>query len=87
MDDMHPADRGRAYSTLAEVFLAAGDRERGRMLLGQALELLIEHGRRLAVDTGRRLAELLEEDGDTAGALEVLKRATEGAAAGSRIPS
>jgi tetratricopeptide (TPR) repeat protein len=87
IDDMHPADRGRAYSTLAEVFLAAGDRERGRMLLGQALELLIEHGRRLAVDTGRRLAALLEEDGDTAGALEVLKRATEGAAAGSRIPS
>ena len=77
VDDMHPADRGRAYSTLAEVFLAADDRERGRMLLGQALELLIEHGRRLAVDTGRRLAELLEQDGDTAGALEVLKRATE----------
>jgi hypothetical protein len=62
--------------TLADVFLAAGDRERARMLLGQALDLLVEHGRRVAVDAGRRLAELLEEDGDTAGALEVLKRAT-----------
>ena len=62
--------------TLADVFLAAGDRERARMLLGQALDLLVEHGRRVAVDAGRRLADLLEAEGDTAGALEVLKRAT-----------
>ncbi|HEX7626433.1 MAG TPA: tetratricopeptide repeat protein [Gaiellaceae bacterium] len=80
IDVMQPADRGRAYVTLADVFLGVGDRERARMLLGQALELLIEHGARLALDAGRRLADLLEEDGDTAGALEVLKRATEAAA-------
>lgn len=87
MDEMHPADRGRAYMTLADVFLGAGDRERARMLLGQALELLIEHGRRLAIDAGRRLADLLEEDGDTAGALEVLKRATEASASNARVSS
>ena len=86
IDALHPADRGRAYMTLADVFLGAGDRERARMLLGQSLELLIEHGRRLAVDAGRRLADLLEEDGDTAGALEVLKRATQ-ATASVRAPA
>jgi tetratricopeptide (TPR) repeat protein len=80
IDVMHPADRGRAYVTLADVFLGAGDRERARMLLGQGLELLIEHGARMALEAGRRLADLLEEEGDTAGALEVLKRATEAAA-------
>ena len=86
IDVMQPADRGRAYVTLADVFIGVGDRERARMLLGQALELLIEHGARLALDAGRRLADLLEEDGDTAGALEVLKRATE-AAASSPTPA
>ncbi len=84
IDVMQPVDRGRAYVTLADVFLGVGDRERARMLLGQALELLIEHGARLALDAGRRLADLLQEDGDTAGALEVLKRATEAASSPTR---
>jgi tetratricopeptide (TPR) repeat protein len=78
---MQPADRGRAYVTLADVFLAAGDGVRARMLLEQGLEVLLEHGRRFALDAARRLADLLEAEGDTAGALEVLKRATEAAPA------
>jgi tetratricopeptide (TPR) repeat protein len=77
LDAVSAGDRGHAYVTLADVFLASGDRERPKMLLGQALELLSEHARPMALDAGRKLAALLEEDGDTAGALQVLKRAAE----------
>ena len=77
LDAVSPGDRGLAYVTLADVFLAAGDRERPKMLLGQALELLSEHFKPMALDAGRKLAALLEEDGDTSGALQVLKRAAE----------
>ena len=72
---MSPGDRGNAFVTLADVFLAAGDRGRAKMLLEQALELLTEHLRPMALDAGRRLAALLEEEGDTVGALNALKRA------------
>jgi tetratricopeptide (TPR) repeat protein len=78
---MQPADRGRSYVVLSDVFLAAGDRERGRALLEHALDVLVDYGNRFALDAGRRLADLLEEEGDTAGALVALKRATEAAAA------
>jgi len=81
LETMQPADRGRAYVTLSDVFLASGDGVRGRMLLEQGLDNLIEYGNRFALDAGRRLADLLEAEGDTAGALEALKRATEAAAA------
>ena len=81
LESMQPADRGRACVTLADVFLASGDRVRGRLLLEQGLDELIEHGNRFALDAGRRLADLLESEGDTAGAFEVLKRATTAAAA------
>ncbi|HEY8647151.1 MAG TPA: hypothetical protein VIL77_14880 [Gaiellaceae bacterium] len=77
LDAVSPGDRGAAYVTLADVFLAAGDRERPRMLLEQAIELLGEHLKPRVLDAGRKLAALLEEDGDTAGALQVLKRAAE----------
>jgi tetratricopeptide (TPR) repeat protein len=80
LDAVSPGDRGHAYVALADVFLAAVDRERPKMLLGQALELLSEHVRAAALDAGRKLAALLEEDGDTAGALQVLKRAAEATA-------
>src|SRR5665213_1572523 len=79
LDAVIPGDRGRAYVTLADVFLATGDRERPKMLLGQALELLSEYVERHRLDAGRKLACLLEEDGDTAGALQVLKRAADAA--------
>ncbi len=81
LETMQPADRGRAFITLADVFLASGDQVRGRMLLEQGLDNLIEHGNRFALDAGRRLADLLEAEGDTAGAFEVLKRATSAVAA------
>ncbi|HEX4525522.1 MAG TPA: helix-turn-helix domain-containing protein [Gaiellaceae bacterium] len=84
LETMQPADRGRAFVTLADVFLASGDAVRGRMLLEQGFDNLIEHGNRFALEAGRRLADLLESEGDTAGALEVLKRATEAAAAPAR---
>jgi len=79
-----PIDRGRAYVTLGDVFLGAGDSGRARMLYAEALDQLLDQGRRFAVEAARRLADLLEAEGDTAGALEVLKRAT--AAAGSAVP-
>ncbi|HUZ80752.1 MAG TPA: helix-turn-helix domain-containing protein [Gaiellaceae bacterium] len=81
LETMQPADRGRAFVTLADVFLASGDGVRGRMLLEQGLDNLIEHGNRFALEAGRRLSDLLESEGDTAGALDALKRATEAAAA------
>jgi hypothetical protein len=57
------------------------------MLLGQALELLSEHFKPAALDAGRKLAALLEEDGDAHGALQVLKRAAEASSApvGDRV--
>jgi tetratricopeptide (TPR) repeat protein len=79
VDALAPGDRGAAYMALADVFAAAGDFEKAKMLLEQSLELLSEHFRPRALDAGRRLADLLEQQGDTAGALQVLKRATEAA--------
>jgi tetratricopeptide (TPR) repeat protein len=76
MDVLSPGDRGQAYVTLADVFLAAGDTDRPKMLLQQALELLRDYGPGPALEAGRRLADLLEQEGDTVGALRVLKRAT-----------
>ena len=83
LDAVSPGDRGHAYVTLADVFLAAGDRERPKMLLGQAIELLSEHLKPMVLDAGRKLADLLEEDGDTAGALRVLKRAAQASSSSS----
>jgi tetratricopeptide (TPR) repeat protein len=76
LDAVNPGDRGHAYMTLGDVFAAAGDTARAKALYEQALELLSEHGRRHLLDAGRRLADLLEAEGDTSGALRVLKRAT-----------
>jgi tetratricopeptide (TPR) repeat protein len=75
IDAISPADRGRAYLALGDVFVAADDRERAEMLFGQSLDLLSEHGKNHVLEAGRRLADLLEERGDAAGALSVLKRA------------
>jgi tetratricopeptide (TPR) repeat protein len=76
LDAVNPGDRGHAYMTLGDVFAAAGDTARAKALYGQALELLSEHGTRHVLDAGRRLADLLEAEGDTSGALRVLKSAT-----------
>jgi tetratricopeptide (TPR) repeat protein len=76
LDAVGPGDRGRAYVTLGDVFAAAGDRGRAKSLYEQALALLLEHARPYALDAARRLADMLESDGDTSGALRVLKSAT-----------
>ena len=76
LDAVQPGDRGRAYVTLGDVFLATGDTDRARTLFEEGVELLLENGPRFALEPARRLADLLESEGDTAGALEVLKRAT-----------
>jgi tetratricopeptide (TPR) repeat protein len=85
IDAISPGDRGRAYVALADVFIAAGEGERAEMLLGQGLDLLIEHGKSFALDAGRSLAELLEAKGDAAGALAVLKRAAAAASEPSPV--
>jgi tetratricopeptide (TPR) repeat protein len=76
LDSLGPGDRGLTFVLLAEVFAAAGDGERARRLFEEALELLLAHRPRRALETARKLADLLEAQGDTAGALDVLKRAT-----------
>ncbi len=81
IDSVGPGDRGRAYVALAGVFREAGDPERSKMLLEQALELLLDNGTKAALEAARPLAELFEAEGNTAAALAVLKRATESAAA------
>lgn len=81
IDAIEPADRGRAYASLGDVFLAGGDRERARMTYGMAVDLLLEYGKPYLLDAAVRLSDLLEAEGDTAGALAVLKRATSGAQA------
>jgi tetratricopeptide (TPR) repeat protein len=81
IDSVGPGDRGRAYVALAYVFRAAGDVERPKMLLEQALELLLENGTKAALEAARPLAELFEAEGNTSAALAVLKRATESAPA------
>jgi tetratricopeptide (TPR) repeat protein len=83
IDAISVGDRGRAYVALGDVFTAADDLDRAQMLYGQGLDLLIEHGKRFALDAGSRLADLLEQRGDAVGALTVLKRA---AAAASATP-
>jgi transcriptional regulator with XRE-family HTH domain len=80
LDELGPNDRALAYVALAEVFRAVDDAPRARMLLGQALEHLLEHGPAAALQAARPLADLLEAEGDTAGALLALKRATDAGA-------
>jgi tetratricopeptide (TPR) repeat protein len=84
IDAISPGDRGRAYVALGDVFFGAGELDRAEMLFGQGLDLLIENGKSYALEAGRRLADLLEEKGDTAAALAALKRAA--AAASASVP-
>jgi tetratricopeptide (TPR) repeat protein len=80
LDVMPPGDRGHAYVTLADVFVAVGDTERARALYGAGLDLLVEHGKPRVIEAGRKYADLLEAEGDTAGARRVLRQATNAAA-------
>jgi tetratricopeptide (TPR) repeat protein len=78
--DLSPGDRAQAYVALADVFVAASDRERAKQLYETGLELLLEHHTPRALEAGRKYADLLESEGDTTGALRVLRRATDSAA-------
>jgi hypothetical protein len=82
IDAIEPGDRGRAYASLGDVFLARGARARAKMTYGMAIDLLLEHGKPYVVATAVKLSDMLETEGDTAGALTVLRRAT----AGSHAP-
>jgi tetratricopeptide (TPR) repeat protein len=76
LEALGPGDRGLTFVILAEVFAAAGDGDRARHLFVEALDLLLAHRPPRALEAARKLADLLEAQGDTAGALEILKRAT-----------
>jgi len=83
IDAVDATDRGRSYASLGDVFLANGDRERAKMTYGMAIDLLLEHGKPYVVATAVKLSDLLETEGDTVGALAVLRRAT----AGPQLPA
>lgn len=75
IDALDPQDRGRTFVSLGDVFAAAGDLERARALYEEGVELLAEQGKPFVQVAARKLAQLLEDEGDTAGALALLKRA------------
>ena len=64
----------RPYTTLAEVFAASGDRPRALDLFELAAAALGDHPSPMRAGVLARWAELLEADGRTAEALDVLKR-------------
>ena len=75
IDTLDPQDRGRTYVSLGDVFAASGDVERARELYELGVELLTEPVNPYVQVAARKLAQLLEDEGDTAGALALLKRA------------
>jgi tetratricopeptide (TPR) repeat protein len=82
LDGMSQVDQARSYSTLAEIFAESGDRARAIELYESALGQM--EGSPFALETYRRLAELLEADGRPEKALAVLKRAVDPQTAESR---
>lgn len=75
LQSLDPQDKGRAYVLLGEVFHRNGDRERAIELLELAVELLEESGRPSVLEAATKLADVLEEAGQTDSALAVLRRA------------
>jgi tetratricopeptide (TPR) repeat protein len=75
LEGMSQVDQARAYSTLAEIFAESGDRLQAIELYESSLEQM--DGSPFALDTYRKLAELLEAEGRPDEALAVLKRAVE----------
>lgn len=76
LDAIDPQDRGRAYVALGDVFDGVGEQDTARDLYERGLKLLTKQGRPYVVNAARRLAKILEEEGDTEGALAVLMKAT-----------
>ena len=85
MQALDPQDRGRAYILLGEVFRQSGDRARAIELLELAVELLEESGKPYVLEAAGKLADVLEESGDSQQALAVLRRAVH-AGSDARVP-
>ena len=86
--DADPMDAARAYTLLGDVFRELGERERAREVYELAVELLTKTGGRYLGEAYAKLAELLEEEGETEEALALLKKAVQapGGVARARRP-
>ncbi len=73
LQEVNPADAGRAYVVLAEAFEARGEHEHARQLLQHAVELLAGSPNRYLVDAYEKLATVLEELGRRDEAFAALK--------------
>ena len=70
-----PGDAGRAYTVLGDVYRQVGDNARAREIWELAAELLEREPNPYIGDVYERLGALLEEEGRTDEALQMLKRA------------
>ena len=73
--DAEPNDAGRAYTVLGDVYRQVGDTARAREIWELAAELLEREPNPYIGDVYERLGTLLEEEGRTEEALQMLKRA------------
>lgn len=73
--DAEPDDAGRAYTVLGDVYRHLGDRARAREIWELAVELLEHAPNPYVGEVYERLGVLLEEEGHTEEALQMLKRA------------
>lgn len=73
--DAEPDDAGRAYTVLGDVYRQVGDSARAREIWELAAELLEREPNPYIGDVYERLGALLEEEGRTEEALQMLKRA------------
>jgi tetratricopeptide (TPR) repeat protein len=73
--DAEPDDAGRAYAVLGDVYRHLGDRPRAREIWELAVELLEHAPNPYVGEVYERLGVLLEEEGHTDEALQMLKRA------------
>jgi tetratricopeptide (TPR) repeat protein len=73
--DAEPDDAGRAYTVLGDVYRQLGDNARAREIWELAAELLEPGPNPYIGDVYERLGTLFEEEGRTAEALQMLKRA------------
>ena len=73
--DAEPDDAGRAYTVLGDVYRHLGDKARAQEIWELAVELLEREPNPYVGDVYERLGVLLEEEGRTEEALQMLKRA------------
>lgn len=73
--DADPDDAGRAYTVLGDVYRELGDSARAREIWELAAELLERKPNPYVGDVYERLGAILEEEGHTDEALQMLKRA------------